>query len=351
MKIAVDVSPLSDNKKISHRVRGTGFYIDCLRKSYLKYFPEHRYTFFKKKEEIPLDVDVVHYPYFEPFFLSLPYKKNCRNIVTVHDLTPLVFPKYFPVGIKGLIKWQIQKHNLSRMSAIIADSISSKKDIIKYSGVPEKKIHVVYLAAGEEFKKTKDTILKQKIKQKYNLPDKFVLYVGDATWNKNLIRLIEAVEAVNVVLVMVGKALVDENIDVNNPWNQDLVKVQVLAKKNKKIIRLGFIPTEDLVILYNLATVFAMPSFYEGFGLPVLEAMQSGCPVVTSNRGSIAEVCGDAAVYVDPQDINSIANGLKKILEDRKQQELLSLKGMQQAKKFSWKKTAQQTLKVYEKDF
>jgi glycosyltransferase involved in cell wall biosynthesis len=294
------------------------------------------------------EIDLVHFPYFEPFFLALPIYNKFRTVVTVHDLTPIVFPKAFPRGIKGEIKWQMQRFALKRADAIITDSESSKKDIRKYTGVKENKIYVVYLAAGEEFRQMANGKWQAELREKYNLPEKFVLYVGDVTWNKNLPRLIDAVKKTQIPLVMVGKSLVSEDYDKSNPWNADLNRVNTLARGDGNIIRVGFISMDELVQIYNLATVFAMPSLYEGFGLPILEAMACGCPVVTSKEGSIPEVAGNAAFYIDGYDVESIATGIKRVLDDQKLQKELSEKSLENAKRFSWKKTAQETLAVYE---
>src|SRR3989344_319355 len=342
MKIAIDISPLEKSSLLAHRVRGTGFYIDNLKKSLLKYFPQNKYIFFTRGENLPKDINLVHYTYFEPFFLNLPGIKTQKTVVTVHDLTPLVFKKFFPAGIKGNFKWQIQKLGLKTANAVITDSESSKKDIIKYTGLPSSRVNVVYLAAGEEFKRIKN------IKNKYNLPEKFVLYVGDVTWNKNLPRLIEAVKKINVSFVMIGSAIMQKNFDRSNPWNQDLSKILKLTEDDKKIIKLGFVSQEDLVAIYNLSTVFAMPSLYEGFGLPILEAMSCGCPVVTTKEGSIQEIAGEAAYYVNAYDVDDIANGIGELFFSQKLQQELSEKGLIQAKKFSWKKTAEETIGVYE---
>ncbi len=348
MNIAVDISPLTGKEVIGHRVRGTGFYIENLRKSLIQYFPENNYTFFSRGELLSNAIDVVHYPYFEPFFLTLPFRKIFKTVVTVHDLTPFVFSKHFPIGIKGSIKWFIQKYNIKNVDAIIADSESSKKDIIKYTGINEKKITVIYLAPGEEFNKmqvSRQNIVR--LQKKYNLPDKFALYVGDVTWNKNLPRLIKAVKKTNIPLVMVGKALLQKEFDKENAWNQDLITIQNLTKSHKQIISIGFIPTEELVLLYNAATVFVMPSLYEGFGLPILEAMACGLPVVTTASGSISEVAGEAAFYVNPNDIDSIAHGIKELFENKSLRNKLSEEGYKQAKKFSWRKTVYKTVEVY----
>jgi glycosyltransferase involved in cell wall biosynthesis len=344
MKIAIDVSPL----QTGHRVRGVGFYLEHLKDALVKYFPKNQYVFFESGEKLPEDIDLVHFPYFEPFFLELPLYKKFKTVVTVHDLTPIVFPENFPSGIKGKIKWKMQRFALKRASAVITDSESSKKDIKKYAGVRENKIHVIYLAAGEDFKRlrTEDVRLKE-MRKKFGLPEKFVLYVGDVTWNKNLPRLIDTIKEVNLPLVMVGKSLVSEDYDKSSPWNADLNRVNELTKGDSNIMKLGFVSGEELVQLYNLATVFAMPSLYEGFGLPILEAMACGCPVVTSKEGSLPEVAGDAAFYVDAYDMNNIAEGIEKVFKDEKLRKELSEKGLENVKRFSWKKTAEETIEAY----
>lgn len=350
MKIAIDISPLKTGHFLQHRVRGTGFYLNNLKKSLLKYYPDNKYIFFTRGEKLPENVDLVHFPYFEPFFLTLPIYKKYKTVVTVHDLTPIVFSKHFPRGIKGELKWQMQRYALKRVNLIITDSNSSKEDINRCTSIPASKIHVVYLAAGEEFKEIHNSESKiQNLRKKYNLPERFVLYVGDATWNKNLPRLMRAVKSLKLPLVMVGKALVSKDYDRSNPWNNDLVKGQQEAETNPLVARIGFIPTDDLVAIYNLATVFVMPSLYEGFGLPVLEAMSCGCPVITSREGSLEEIAKDAAYYVDAYSTDSIAEGIKEVFSNTKLQKELSDKGLAQSKKFSWKKTAEETIKVYKK--
>jgi glycosyltransferase involved in cell wall biosynthesis len=350
LKIGIDISPL----ETGHKVRGVGFYLTHLKNALVKYFPNNEYVFFQRGEKLPSDVKVVHFPYFEPFFLALPIYNKFKTVVTVHDLTPIVFQQAFPSGIKGKLKWQMQRYALKRASAVITDSNSSKKDIRKYAGVRENKINVVYLAAGEQFMKLKtDNIKLKEVRKRYGLPEKFVLYVGDVTWNKNLPRLIDAVQKLKMPLVMVGKSLIQEDYDKTNPWNADLISVQTKLKTENlkpkhQVIRLGFVPDEDLVAIYNLATVFVMPSLYEGFGLPVLEAMACGCPVITSKEGSLPEVAGDAAYYVSAYDMDDIADGIEKVFNDDNLQKELKQKGLEQVKKFSWKTTAEETLKVYE---
>lgn len=348
MNIALDVSPLEEKLVLGHRVRGTGFYIKNLKSSLLQYFPNNNYTFFSRGDSLSQNIDIVHYPYFEPFFLTLPSKKLNRTIVTVHDLTPFVFPDHFKIGIKGNIKWLLQKRALKNANAIITDSQSSKNDVIKYTGISESKITVVYLAAGSAFGVQRSASRIHSIRKKYNLPERFALYVGDVTWNKNLPRLINAIKKTNIPLVMVGKALITKDFDRTNSWNQDLDFVQKQVTGDNKFILTGFVGEDDLVYLYCMATVFVMPSLYEGFGLPVIEAMSCSCPVVASARGSLKEVAGDGAYYINPENVEDIAKGLMEVFSDKKLRINLIEKGKQQAEKFSWLKSAKATMSVYE---
>lgn len=346
MKIAIDISPL----QTGHKVRGVGFYLENLKRALLKYDKENEYLFFVPGEKLPKDIDLIHFPYFEPFFLALPLYKKHKTVVTVHDLTPIVFPDAFPRGIKGELKWQMQRFALKKANGIITDSECSEKDVIKFIGARESKIDVVYLAAGEEFE-----VLEQNekditaLRKKYNLPGKFVLYVGDVTWNKNLPRLINAIQTTDIPLVMIGKSLVNESYDKNNPWNHDLVRVQELVINDKNIIRLGFVDTNDLVSIYNIATLFVMPSLYEGFGLPILEAMSCGCPVITTKEGSLKEVAGSAAYFVDGYNLKAIANGIEEVFNNKSLQDELRNKGFENIRKFSWEKTSAKTIEAYKK--
>lgn len=343
MRIAVNVSPLESG----HKVRGAGFYTVRLIDSIKKYHPENEYLLFSNFSELSDSIDIIHYPFFDPFFLTLPRIHRFPFIVTVHDLIPLIFPKYFPAGIKGKIKWEIQKKILKKADAVITDSVSSKEDIKKITGIDENKIYVVYLAAGEEFKKIKNHKKITEIIKKYNLPEKFALYVGDVTWNKNLPNLINAVKKINIPLVLVGKAISEDNNN-RNAWNADLMAVRKLMYDDKRFIRLGFMPQDDLTALYQTAVLLVMPSRYEGFGLPILEAMQAGCPVITTKCGSLKEVAGSSAFFVDPEDVSSIADGIYKVFFNEDIQRKLSTKGIEQVEKFSWEKTAKETIEVYE---
>jgi glycosyltransferase involved in cell wall biosynthesis len=291
-------------------------------------------------------VDLIHYPYFDFFFLTLPFFKKKKTVVTVHDCTPLVLPQSYPPGVRGKIKFYLQRMSLKGVSAVIADSESSKKDIVRFLGVPEKKIKVIYLAADRQYQKISQSgKWPSLIRKKYNPGENFILYVGDINPNKNLPRLIRTFAGLpqDYNLVLVGKAF-------KNPRLAEVKSLNWLIRElglQKRIRFPGFVPDKELVKIYNLAKVFCLPSLYEGFGFPILEAMACGCPVVTANTSSMPEVAGEAAVLVDPNSEKSILEGLRKIIENSDLRNQLIDKGFKRAEEFSWQKTAQETIAVY----
>ena len=306
--------------------------------------------FLRKTQKEKYQADLIHYPYFDPFFLTLPRRRRTPIIVTVHDLTPLKFPKYYPAGIKGGIKWQVQRYLLKKVDAIITDSENSKKDIVDIIDYPEEKIYPIHLAVKKIFKPLVINHQSSIIKKKYHLPDIFLLYVGDLNWNKNLLGLIRAFSAIShqpsaISLILIGSAF----------ENNNLIELKVLKKLinklslKKEVKLLGFVPTGDLVKIYNLATLYIQPSFYEGFGFPVLEAMSCSCPVLSSNQASLPEVGGKAVEYFNPSNKTDLERKIEYLLSNKINLKKLRKLGLEQAKKFSWRKTAEQTAKVYQK--
>jgi len=265
-------------------------------------------------------------------------------VVTVHDVTPLVFPKAYPPGVRGQIKNFFQRQQLKKVDAIITDSEASKKDIIKYLKIDSAKIHPVYLAPGEQFKRISNL---GQVKEKFNLPEKFLLFVGSPNWNKNLVNLTQAAVDAGVDIVFAGKAFEKErkleHIELR-PFAQFLEKFE----DNPLVHILGFVSDEDIVPLYNSASALMLPSFYEGFGLTILEAQACGVPVITSDVSSMPEVAGDSALMVDPEKVLEIKAAIEKVLGDEKLRKELVKKGEENVKRFSWKKTAEETDKVYQ---
>lgn len=341
--IGFDTRPL----KTPEKWRGVGVYIQNLL-PYLK--KSKKIEVIELANNKPNKFDIVHYPYFRPFQKTLSFFKSTPRAVTVHDLIPLKFPQHFPKGIKGSLIWMWQKRCLKKSNLILTDSKASKKDIINILKINPKKVKVTYLSASKDFKPLPQPQVKKLLK-KYNLPQKFVLYVGDFNWNKNVVNLTQACISLNLPLVLPGSTAIRSKYNTSHPENQMLFNFQKLAQKHPNLIKtLGQVSQKELVALYNQAFVYCQPSYYEGFGLPVLEAMQSGCPVVCSKSSSLPEVAGKAAIYIKkPFSDKEIKTALKKVLKmTQSKRDQLIKKGLKQAQKFSWKKTAQQTIKYYE---
>ena len=346
MKIGFDTSSLSNQ----HKVRGTGFYTKRLVEELQRYSQQHAdFQLIEFSGKVPSQADIIHFPAFNPFFVSLPVHCKKPIVITIHDLIPLKFPRHFPPGLKGSLKWQLQKKLLKKTKAIITDSKASQKDIIKFADVGKRKVSVIYLAADQVFKPLVDKPWLEKIKNRYQLPDKFVLYVGDLNYNKNIPMLTRACLNLKYPLVVVGKQSISKEESPNHPETQDLINFQHLARQYPQlIIRLGFVPTKDLVGIYNLAAYLTQPSLAEGFGLPVLEAMACGCPVITSQSTSLSEISGKAAFLINPRKKQDLETALIKMWRQSGLRRRFSKLGLKQVKKFSWNKTAQQTLSVYQ---
>jgi len=260
------------------------------------------------------------------------------KITTIHDLIIYRYPESFSRrGGHNIVENQKRRLNWVKKESdlILADSQSTKSDIVSFLEIPEKKVKVVYLAADESFKPQPDNKIKQ-VKEKYKLNKQYILCVGAREPRKNFEGAINAFNQLDknyqdFDLVIVGKF----------GWGEDTDKFKVQSAKLKV---LGFVPQEDLPALYSGASCFVYPSFYEGFGLPVLEAMSCGCSVVTTNKGSLAEIAGNAAQLVDPLSIENICDGIKKAIKNRSDH---IEAGFKQAAKFSWNRAIKETLQAY----
>lgn len=352
MKVAINISPLNN----AHKTRGIGYYTMHLIDD-LKQDKDIEVQEFTRLSELK-DADIIHYPFFDLFFHTLPIKKKLPTVVTIHDVSPLVFKKNYPVGLKGKINLMLQKMALENCKYIITDSDVSKQDITVNLKVESRKVNVIPLAADDKFKVLNNTRLLH-VKKQHNLPDRFLLYVGDVNWVKNLPFLIEGFQHLinlplfsDVKLILVGGAFLKDVTSTNHSELQSLKLVNKLIKQyklEKNIIRPGQLKNNDLIAFYNLATLYVQPSIYEGFGLPVLEAFACGTPVISSNRGSLPEVGGKAAVYFNPDNLNQFVSITAELLGDKSLLNKLSRLGFQQVSRFSWKKVALETKSVYYK--
>ncbi|MBU1327480.1 glycosyltransferase family 4 protein [Patescibacteria group bacterium] len=347
MKIAIDISPL----KSGHGQRGVGKYTKSLIEALEKYEKRNTYILFTRGQNIPKNADLVHYPYFDPFFLTLPFRKTKPTLVTVHDVIPLVFPDKFPAGLRGNLKWQAQKVSLKGAARIITDSNSSKRDIVRITGVNGKRIDVVYLAPPAAYKLIKDKIILRKVRRKYKIPESFIIYTGDVNWNKNISGLLHAFSRLSTFdfristnLVLVGSSFLNLSLAEAREINTLIDNLRL----NNRIIRPGYVSEDDLVCLYSQALCLVQPSHYEGFGLPVLEAMACGCPSVVANNSSLSEIAGPS-ILVDANDVQSIAMGMEKVISmsDTERLNMVRL-GIEWSSLFTWKKVAESTATSYE---
>lgn len=293
------------------------------------------YCLNKKK----LNIDIIHSPEDASLFVKL---KNQKKIITVHDTIPFYFPNMFDFMTRYRYKILFSR-TLKNSDKIIADSYNTKQDLIKHFKIPEKKIKVIHLAANENYKPLKENEINN-IKQKYNLNYSFILYVGTLEVRKNISILLKSLyklkkQGIKHKLVITGK----------KGWKyKSIFKIIEQLNLQKDVIFIGYVSDEDLPALYNAADLFVYPSIYEGFGLPPLEAMQCGTPVITSNTSSLPEVVGNAGIMIDPYDVVELANNMHEVLVNVSLREELSKKGLERAKLFSWKKCAEEHLKIYE---
>lgn len=337
MTVGFNISPLISG----HQRRGMGLYASRLLNA-LKEIKEVGIEEFSNMAKIK-EVDLVHHPFFDFFFTTLPIKKRFPTVVTVGDLTPLLFPAHYPPGIRGYLEQKIQIFSLRRAEAIITFSNSASDDIEKVLKINPRKIFPIYLAAANTFKVIKDSKSLATVKRKYDLPDRFALFVGSTNWNKNLLNLTESSLKSNTKIVFVGQAFNERN-NLNHPELSSFVQFLSRYASNPNVSMIGFVEEEDLVKIYNLASMLLLPSFYEGFGLPILEAQACGCAVLTSNLSSMPEVGGKGAVYVDPYSVEDIIKGIRVIEENRAK---LIKAGFENVKRFSWEKCAKETVEVY----
>lgn len=328
MKIAIDSGPLSTG----HKVRGIGTYVRLLTSN----LNNVDVLDFSKTETLD-QYNLIHFTSFKPFEISLPLfkPKRTKYILTVYDLIPLIYPKNYPLGVKGWIRWNVNKYLIRKnVDAIITISETSKKDICRFIGIDPNLVFVTYLAARPIFKKLNDGKWKADINKKYDLPNNFVLYVGDVNYNKNIPNLVTACEKAKVSLVIAGKqAKQIESENLRHPELKHLMDVDWSGVK-----RLGFVPDEDLSKIYNLASVYIQPSFYEGFGLPVLEALACGTPLAVSKNQCHVEILGSNFDYFDPKNVDSMVDAIKK-----------PNKGKKPIRKYSWEVVARETQEIYGK--
>ncbi len=287
-------------------------------------------------------VDIFHSTDF-----VLPPVRQARTILTVHDLTFMRLPQCAEPGLRAYLN-KVVPRSIERADLVLADSQSTKNDLIELLGVSPDKIEVVYAGVERRFRPMKGEIALQRVKKRYELDFPFILSLGTLEPRKNFTGLIEAYALMRGKGQGVGDRGLKLVIAGVKGWLYDEIfaKVEELDLENEVIFP-GFIADEDLPALYNLAELFVFPSLYEGFGLPPLEAMACGTPVVTSDRPSLPEIVGDAGLMVEATDNQELAKAMERGLTDEYLRREMREKGLKQAEKFTWEAAAGKLLDVY----
>lgn len=290
-----------------------------------------------------LDLDLAHVPYFaSPLFSAVPI------VVTVHDLIPLILPAYRGSPIVRLYT-RLVAAAARRAEAIITVSQASQRDIVRCLHVPPERVHVTYEAAGETVQPVEDEAHLAAIRQKYALPERYLIFLDGFDQRKNLSALLRAFALLvnkqqQARLVIAGKLP-----GRDSPLFPDPRRLVRELGVEKTVTFTGWVPEEDKPALYSGAVAFVFPSLYEGFGLPAVEALACGTPVIVSNRSSLPEVVGEGGILVEPTDVEALAEAMEVLLVDDALRAELRQRALAQAAKFSWKQTAQETLAVYRK--
>jgi len=284
---------------------------------------------------------------FCPNYLCRPFSPKYRTILTVHDLIPFVMPE-----VRTRLLWKVfygmpflTRSLLRRADRLVTVSLYSAGDISKRFGIPEDTIHVVSEGVAETFSLPVEAAKRDLVRQRYDLPERYVLCVSRQQPYKNLLGLARAYAALpdalksRYQLVLTGEP--------HRQYREELTAALAPLISARQAVFTGFVGDEDLPALYQMASLFVLPSLYEGFGLPVLEAMASGCPVACSDAASLPEVGGDAVDYFDPRDQQSMTDTLSRLLQDEPGASARSVRGRKRAQQFTWQKTAEQMHELF----
>ncbi len=287
-------------------------------------------------------IDILHSPYWSsPLFSPWP------TVVTIHDVIQFVLPEYAWRKISRLY-FGLVSRSARRAAAIITVSECSKRDIVKILGIPPERIRVIGNAVDGSFHPVRDAWLLANVRERYGIGPRFILYFGGFDMRKNVPRLVEAYAQLparvrkDYQLVIAGRYQ-----HLGHPLFPDPRATVQRLGLDGQVVFTGQIREQDKAPLFSGATLFAFPSLYEGFGIPVLEVMACGTPVLTSNLSALPEVAGDAALLVDPYSVEAIRDGIAALLDAPKRRDDLARKGLERARLFTWRQVAEQTLRVY----
>lgn len=251
--------------------------------------------------------------------------KKIKSIVTIHDLIFIKYPKLYSFWDRKIHFYKFKKA-AQQADIVVAISEQTKKDIVRYLKINPSKIKVIYQGCNQVFKEMYSIEEKQKTKQKYNLPEKFILNIGTIETRKNVLLAIKAIKNIDIKLVIVGKE------------TEYLIEIKKYIKENKleqKVIFLKNLKLNELAILYQLATIFVYPSIYEGFGIPIIEALFSKTPVITTSGGVFPEAGGPLSIYINPNNIDEMSNSINSLLNNDNLRKEISQKSFEFVQKFN----------------
>ena len=299
----------------------------------------------REQFQVPLELRRQHVDLFHAPHYTLPTLAPCRSVVTIHDCIHLMFPQYLPNRLAYVYARSMLWTTSRRANRILTVSEASKRDIVRLLGVPSGRVVTIPNGIDERFSTPPCEEEVSRVRERYQLDAPFVLYAGNIKPHKNLERIIDA-------FYRVRQDGLDEDLRLLLIGG-DISKYATLRRAvhryqlHKHVRFLGFVPDQTLAVLYRLAHVFVFPSLYEGFGLPPLEAMASGTPVVTSNVSSLPEVVGDAAVLVDPYDPAAIADAIRRVLTEPELRADLRRRGLERAREYSWERSVRRLREIY----
>jgi glycosyltransferase involved in cell wall biosynthesis len=269
-----------------------------------------------------------------PKRISIPW------IVTIYDLSFMKFPESFNAATRIYLAYAV-RDSLRRADRVIAISESTKRDLVAHFGVKPNKVRVVYCGVDPAFAPSRDSM---DIRTKYSLPDKFILFLGTIEPRKNIVRLIRAYARAKREAKLMHRLVL---VGARGRKYAEMDRAAQEERVENDVMFIGYAPQEEIAAWYRAADLFVYPSLYEGFGLPPLEAMAYGTPVVTSNASSLPEVVGDAALLVAPDDERALADAIVRAVSDRALREEMIARGIAQAKRFSWTRAARETVDLY----
>ncbi len=343
MNIVIDVSRMHSGNK--HR--GVGLYSQSLFEHLHKVDCNHSFVL-KTDIDHKVSADVIHYPFFDFFFPTLPFVKMAPTIVTIHDAIPLLYPDHYKPGIKGKFSYIQQRLSLKRVDHVITNSETSKADICEKLSISKDRVTPIAMAANPRLSSKKLSSTPELIKSlKIDLP--FFLYVGDINFNKNVPFLLTSFAATkfDASLVIVSKAMASDI-----PESRHIRRIIHDLHLSNRVVIAENIPPEpidSMQWLYQNAVAYIQPSLYEGFGIPVLEALSCGTLVISSTGGSLKEFVSDAIFPVDPLDTQSLTSALNHVIKlPQSQKEMLKKTAVDYASTYSWETHAKKTVSLYE---